>query len=125
MVRSKQTYTNDCKGGYICFAVVLILQANDVTPPLGVWDENVHRQRFREQNQNELKRKSFSHFYEDGDMCAAIDAPRSVEVKYICSTSIPQGQVTLTLEERDTCQVCSYFKPCFCFGLMSYVCSMC
>ena len=72
----------------------------------GAWDPAAHVARFLVEQADKPKRtRSFTHHYHDGAHCDAISQPRRVDVRYVCSSSMDEGQVTLTLEERATCEV--------------------
>jgi hypothetical protein len=73
---------------------------------IGSWDAEAHVARFLAEQADKPKRaRSYTHHYHGGAHCDAISQPRRVDVRYVCSTSMEEGQVTLTLEERATCEV--------------------
>eukprot|EP00045_Choanoeca_perplexa_P010741 m.111152 g.111152 ORF g.111152 m.111152 type:complete len:457 (-) comp15376_c0_seq1:839-2209(-) len=72
---------------------------------LGTWDVAAHQVRFADEQANKPKRaRSFTHHYHNGAHCDAVNQPRRVDVRYVCSSNMDEGQVTLTLEERATCE---------------------
>eukprot|EP00049_Salpingoeca_infusionum_P026966 m.29315 g.29315 ORF g.29315 m.29315 type:complete len:485 (-) comp9150_c0_seq1:1225-2679(-) len=82
---------------------------------LGLWDEKSHREWYRHTQPDEGRTKDMTLLYTGGDFCDAIGATRQVQVKLRCSTTMPEGQVSLQLAERVTCKyVLTLRSPAVC-----------
>lgn len=98
---------------------------------LGVWDEAYHKQMYAMEKPDRTEH-SITHYYRNGDFCEEVNRPRQVrvlasrgwvrilvsfvtfsccltsvqiKVRMLCTTSVTSGQVSLYLEEKETCQV--------------------
>ncbi|EDQ87777.1 uncharacterized protein MONBRDRAFT_26903 [Monosiga brevicollis MX1] len=71
---------------------------------LGTWDERGHVLEWNDRQPTTSKRRMFTHYYMDGDICELTNSPRRVDIRFVCSATMDKGSVVLALEERKTCE---------------------